>query len=291
MAVTKYTYSISQDFTGLVSPYTRPDIGRLTQEIQESAIITALDHIDCGGDACDIYFKAALSSGDETVLDGIVAAHTGAPLAPNLPVQPVKIEDTSGLDPSTANTMLRGYKFTAVGKDSAEDDGKWTNYDFSFPYDVDLLMGEGMAPPEGSEDDIMEFSVAPDTIIGQLAADAGAGQPVVYMNASALQNLKPGYHTKIGAATDKCHEIAAINHSTGQVTFVEDLDEAKTAGEYILRTINYCESIHMTPGEALDLGGQTSGAAFIPGSTTMRVRYWNTLETDTDVTFRIILKY
>ena len=146
MAVTKYAYSISQDFTGLVSPYTRPDIGRLTQEIQTSAIVTALDHIDCGGDACDIYFKDAISSGDETILDGIVAAHTGAPLAQSLQVQPVKIEDTNGLDPLTANTQLRGYKFTAAGKDAPEDDGKWTNHDFSFPFGVDLLMGEGRSP-------------------------------------------------------------------------------------------------------------------------------------------------
>lgn len=80
MAATKYTYSISGDFTGLVSPYIRPDTDRLTQEIRESAIVTALDYINTSGDDCDIWFKDALSSGDQTTLDSLVAAHTGEPL-------------------------------------------------------------------------------------------------------------------------------------------------------------------------------------------------------------------
>lgn len=85
MAKTKYTYSISTDFTGLIAPYTKPDIPRLTQEIQTSNIVTALDYIGITGDLCDIWFKAELSAGDQTILDGIVAAHTGQPIAEKQP--------------------------------------------------------------------------------------------------------------------------------------------------------------------------------------------------------------
>jgi len=289
MAVTKYTYSISTDFTGLVAPYTRPDLGALTYQIQTSSIVTALKNIDTVGDACDIYFNASLSSEDETTLDAIVAAHTGAPLTPALPIQPVKEIDTSGLNPDTANTKLKGYEFVADGK--TEGEGAWTNFDFSFPYDVDVLMGEGIAPPDGADGDEMEFYVAPDLIVGQVAADASSGQPDIYFNASALQNLKPGFFVRIGAATDDLHEIGSIDYTTGKVTLTSDLEEAKTTDDYVLRTIKYCESISMTPGEVLNLGGQTSGSVFIPASTTLRVRYYNTQSTDTDVTFRIILKY
>jgi len=56
-------------------------VDRLTQEIQQSAIVTSLNHIDSLGDQVSIWFNAALSGGDETLLDGIVAAHTGVPLA------------------------------------------------------------------------------------------------------------------------------------------------------------------------------------------------------------------
>ena len=75
MAATKYTYSISTDFpNGVVAT------DRLTVEIQDSTIITALDYINTSGDDCDIWFKAAISAGDETTLNGIVAAHSGEPL-------------------------------------------------------------------------------------------------------------------------------------------------------------------------------------------------------------------
>jgi len=78
---TKYTYSVSTDFPNQVV-----SAARLIEEIQASAIVTALDHIDVAGDVCDIWFKADLSTGDETLLDGVVAAHTGEP--------PVRVQKT-----------------------------------------------------------------------------------------------------------------------------------------------------------------------------------------------------
>jgi hypothetical protein len=75
MAATKYTYSISGDF-----PNQKVDINRLTKEIRESDIVTALDYINVSEDDCDIWFKDALSAGDQTILDGIVANHSGEPL-------------------------------------------------------------------------------------------------------------------------------------------------------------------------------------------------------------------
>lgn len=86
MALTDYAKTISTDF-----PNGKVDSSRLTQEIQQSPIVTALDRIDTGGDTCNIWFKAALSLGDATLLDGLVAVHSGLPLAPS----PVVAELTS----------------------------------------------------------------------------------------------------------------------------------------------------------------------------------------------------
>lgn len=83
MAATKYTYSIQNDF-----PNHKVAIDRLTQEIQASSIVTALDYISTADDDCDIWFKDALSVGDETTLDGIVATHSGVPL----PQEAIKVE-------------------------------------------------------------------------------------------------------------------------------------------------------------------------------------------------------
>lgn len=80
MAATKYTFSISTDF-----PYHKVATDRLSQEITTAAIVTALDYINTSGDDCDVWFKSALSSGDEDILDALVTAHSGEPLAETPP--------------------------------------------------------------------------------------------------------------------------------------------------------------------------------------------------------------
>lgn len=72
MAATKYTYSVSGDFpNGAAAP------GKLHSEITSAAITIALDYVASTGDVCDIWFKAALSAGEVTILDALVAAHDG----------------------------------------------------------------------------------------------------------------------------------------------------------------------------------------------------------------------
>ena len=75
MASVKYTKSISTDFTGL----TEADISleALNDELQASSIVTALDYIERSGDTVDIWFKEALSAGDQTTLTNVVNTHTG----------------------------------------------------------------------------------------------------------------------------------------------------------------------------------------------------------------------
>lgn len=60
----------------------KADAGRLTDDIARSTIVTALDYIaiNNGLGNISIWFKAALSTGDKTTLDGVVAAHAGEPM-------------------------------------------------------------------------------------------------------------------------------------------------------------------------------------------------------------------
>jgi hypothetical protein len=103
---TKYTYSIQTDF-----PNHKVDSGRLTQEIRASAIIVALDHIDTAEDACDIWFKDILNTGDKTLLDGLVAVHTGEPLPSDLPR--TIITGPSGVPVDIANNRMLVVPFPA----------------------------------------------------------------------------------------------------------------------------------------------------------------------------------
>lgn len=73
--MTTYNYTISTDVTsGTVS------VDRMTNEIQGSDIVTALAGVTVVDDSLDIEFKADLSAGDQTILDGLVQAHSGLPM-------------------------------------------------------------------------------------------------------------------------------------------------------------------------------------------------------------------
>ena len=74
MAQQTYSYSVSGDF-----PNQKIDSGRLHLEVSDSAIVIAIVGVSVRADGCDITFKDDLSSGDQTILDSIVAVHTGAP--------------------------------------------------------------------------------------------------------------------------------------------------------------------------------------------------------------------
>lgn len=89
--MTKYTYSIQNDITAQLV-----DADRLTQEIRASAIVTSLNHIDTGGDVLDIWFNADLSGADETILDGIVLAHSGESLTQAPQEVSISQADTNG---------------------------------------------------------------------------------------------------------------------------------------------------------------------------------------------------
>jgi hypothetical protein len=75
----KYTYSINNDFINQ-----KIDSARLTSEISHSNIIIALDYIATNGDDCDIYFKAELDGYNQSILDGVIAVHSGDPVVDDL---------------------------------------------------------------------------------------------------------------------------------------------------------------------------------------------------------------
>jgi hypothetical protein len=76
MAETKYTYNLSDLSNGIAA-------GRLTFDIQNSAIVTALERIDIddAGGTYDVVFKDILSSTDKNLLDGDTAQAENIPPA------------------------------------------------------------------------------------------------------------------------------------------------------------------------------------------------------------------
>jgi hypothetical protein len=116
--MSKRTYSIQNDF-----PNHKVDSSRLTTEIQASEIATALDHIDTGGDNCDIWFKGTLTTNDISILNGVVASHSGEPLNPPQPVDDQGAPYVSlSLGKPGRKLCIKGSKFDAPANAITPDD-------------------------------------------------------------------------------------------------------------------------------------------------------------------------
>ena len=86
-----FTYSVAND-----TLFGAANGGNLKVEIEKSTITIALDSIDTINDDLVITFKADISTAEETVLDGVVAAHNGflkLPVETNVNVQAGDGED------------------------------------------------------------------------------------------------------------------------------------------------------------------------------------------------------
>jgi hypothetical protein len=89
-------------------------LDRLTQEIQQSAIITALDHCSLSGSDLLVVFKADLSETDTTLLNSVVTAHNGEPLAQNALTNVKLVEDDTTPRDSDGSPLQRT-KVTTTG--------------------------------------------------------------------------------------------------------------------------------------------------------------------------------
>jgi len=155
MAATKYTFSIEDDF-----PNHKVATDRLTREIQASAIVMALDRIDTAADVCDVWFKDALAAGDVTILNGLVAAHSGEAL-PVAPLDPEGVPYVSLLlgEPGL-KLCIKGIKFDAV-------QNTVTNGDVAFSEKREIQGSWFEVVGHEPGDYIEMFLVAGETVVGQ----------------------------------------------------------------------------------------------------------------------------
>jgi hypothetical protein len=108
MPETTYNYSVSDDF-----PNGSVNVDRLDSDI-DSSIAVSLLYINVTADDCAITFVDALSSGQETTLDAIVAAHSGQALATqNIDAKGNPVVATSIYGYSAERTRFMGYRYSA----------------------------------------------------------------------------------------------------------------------------------------------------------------------------------
>jgi len=275
MALTKYDYSVSQDFTGLVPPYTEPNLRRLTLDIQTSDIKTALDHIDLAGDVCAIWFKATLDQDDEDTLDGVVAAHTGLPLGDS--PMPVRSVDTEGLDPDTALNCTEGIDI------QVQSGVNPTVKNLIYPFPIDAVAARYVFDnPEWEIGDKFDaFGIAAgDPSVGVVTAPVAQGETVIPVYPTVFQYVRRGLFVKLGSA-EKEYRVASVDLSGGTITLMEELAAPLSGGEEIRPRRPFAVNIRVHKGVLYPVGDLTSGSSIMAAGDALRVRYFHKTEPTT----------
>lgn len=107
-------------------------VDRLEKEIKDSTIAVALDHITLFGSALSVFFKAGLSSAEQTTLSTLVTNHGGTPL-PDTPAP--KDADGAPLVRTRAFANPDNMKFRGTGKSATCTKTTTTNVDYKLTED------------------------------------------------------------------------------------------------------------------------------------------------------------
>jgi hypothetical protein len=266
MPGTNYSYLISSAF-----PNGKVATDRLVEEIRSSVIIIALEGVSTESSYCYVLFKEALSTGDKEILDGIVAVHSGEPREPVLQVQPVKVVDTEGLDPTKATTCT---EFIEVEVEANEPVSEGM---ISYPFPVDVAAARYvMEDPHyeyGDKFDVFGIS-AGDPAIGYATGAGSQGDTEVAVSATVFQYSRPGMYLKFQGHADE-YRIESMDPVAGTVELMAPLEQGIVAGETAHVRRPFLVNGWVCKNLIYPIGDLTSGSSKLNANDVMRIRYFH----------------
>jgi hypothetical protein len=184
-------------------------------------------------------------------------------------IQKSKQIDTDGLDPNKANTVEEGFLIDiAAGVNPSR-------LNIAYAYPIDLLSGKYyVAHGEHSLLDTMSVFVIPpqDAAIGTVAQAAAVDDEEVYVDANALQNLKPGFFIKL-QASEKEYRLLDIDYGTGKLTLDSGIDVAASIGNTVHVRIPFVINQLVLKNVLEKIGDAAAGSSNMPAGYTMRIDY------------------
>ncbi len=264
MPVSVFSYSVTED-----TLHQKVDVGSLELEIRQSAITIAVEKINVLGDALTIKFKAALSPTAETNLDAIVAAHAGVALLdpPEVKVQEEKVK-TGGHHQGGSLSMN-----VTVGA------GTVTTKTFTWPIKRSLLSLEYVGHPDYAGD-WFTVDIAPNTPVGVLLEDVGAGETVIKVSDTAFNYLEDGFlvHLADGSNLDDLGMVIGKNTVDRTITV-----QTATINSFSAATPTVVQSTRRSlyplilweSSAKVDIGTTKIGASTVHANIPMVVTYTN----------------
>jgi len=247
------------------------DPSKLKDEIDASSISkTCMGVRYDAPDTLKVYFDEAISTEEETTLDGIISAHS-------IPTHTVVIQQTQ-----IKETALTGGRYRSKGFSWDIPSGVgWKDLgNTSIPFDIDIVSC-GVWNIDGVEGDKLEVRIAPATIIGTVAGAHSAEAVEVTVAAEAtLDALDIGYIVQFGDANE--YWVTSKDRANKKIGIARR-DGGSPAGlvagisdeAYVTMTVIMVDEVYLKPGHVHESGATKMGGSGLPTPTPVKMLYYN----------------
>jgi len=160
--------------------------------------------------------------------------------------------------------------------------------DISFPFNINLIRGKWFNKV-AFLGDILELTVAEDTVIGAITANVTTNDTVINVSSTVVQNTKLGYYVKCqGQDWGRVIGIDEINE-TITIETPATSDITATGSEYILQTVKFVPHLYLEGTDSMMTLEGGVGSSFLPANTVLKIKYQN--NSGTSKTYSAIFEY
>jgi len=281
-----YTYNVSQTLNDKV------DTDRLSIEVHDSSITIALNFIDVANGIISLVFKAELSDDEELTLDGIIAAHSGEPVLPAIPIMKSEVL-TEHIKFVESGDVTQGmYAAESLIIDVSVGQSEKIS-DFTWPFDIALMSGT-LGVTEDMIGDNIHIHVGPNTLIGALIAPLNVGDTSMYVSPTVLQNIKKGFFIGMwGGQGNDGNEISQVIDidSPNNALTIHPSDVSANPGSYVAMCAKIIPELYLHSIDKVEIGKQITTRQRIPAKVPVRVIYHNINEVAKKISFFVEYLY
>jgi len=267
----QYNYELTQ------FPNDKCNTDTLSTQIRNSTIKVALDFINESLGFVSIFFKAALDTQDEGVLNDIVVHHTGEPSVETPTIVKADILTEAIKFVEAGDTTQGLYSAKSLIMDISSGEAEQIT-DFTWPYDIAIMSGT-LGVSNDMLGDELSIDIGPNTLVGALIAPLNVGDTSIYVSPTVLENIKKGFYIGLyNAGGDTGVEIAQVidrDDANSKLMLGAPSDVSANAGSYIAMCAKLIPNLYLHSIDKIEIGKDLPTGQRIPKNLPVRVDYHN----------------
>jgi len=157
--------------------------------------------------------------------------------------------------------------------------GAITTFSHSWPYQVSIL-NAWFIPRSDQMGDSVDVTVAPNSVIGAIAAPVNIGDTIITVTSTVLQHAVIGFHINItdGVNVDELGRVIAIDSNNSTITMETPTTHtfSPASPTYVRLNVKFIENLSIScPAVRYVVAEKKSGGKGLPPNVPMTVMYRN----------------